>query len=79
LARQFIADITPYFHARPIVYVDGGAHTGKILANLVESGFDLREAHLIELWVRPSSAWGGGSAAPACTISRLAPPRDGCA
>ena len=48
MARQFIADITPYFHARPIVYVDGGAHTGKILASLVESGFDLREAHLIE-------------------------------
>lgn len=48
MARQFIADITPYFHNRSIVYVDGGAHTGKVLANLVESELKVGEAHLIE-------------------------------
>lgn len=65
LARQFIADITPYFHARPIVYVDGGAHTGKILASLAESGLDLREAHLIEPNPRSFAALGR-------TVERLA-------
>lgn len=65
LARQFIADITPYFHARPIVYVDGGAHTGRILASLAESGLDLREAHLIEPNPKAFAALGR-------TVERLA-------
>lgn len=65
MARQFIADITPYFHARPIVYVDGGAHAGKVLANLVESGLELREAHLIEPNPKAFAALGR-------TVERLA-------
>lgn len=46
MTRRFLADITPYFYARPVV--DGGAHAGKALRAFVDSGLPLREAHLIE-------------------------------
>jgi FkbM family methyltransferase len=48
LSRQFIADIEPYFYGRPLVYVDAGAHHGKVFAALAASSLTIREAHLIE-------------------------------
>jgi FkbM family methyltransferase len=45
---QFLADITPFFYGKSIVYVDVGAHTGQTFADIVASGFSVDEAHLVE-------------------------------
>lgn len=44
----FLADLEPFFYARPLVYVDVGAHRGDIFAELWDSGLKVQEAHLIE-------------------------------
>ena len=48
LSRKFIADLEPYFYGRPLVYVDAGAHHGKVFVDFAASSLTIREAHLIE-------------------------------
>jgi FkbM family methyltransferase len=44
----FLNDIEAFFLHRPLVYVDVGAHTGKVFERLLRSPLKLQEAHLVE-------------------------------
>jgi FkbM family methyltransferase len=44
----FLKDIEPFFHLRPLVYVDVGAHHGDVFAKLLRSPLKVQEAHLVE-------------------------------
>lgn len=45
---RFLADVEPFFHAKPVVYIDAGAHKGHIFREVLASGLKLKAAHLIE-------------------------------
>ncbi|WP_421928793.1 FkbM family methyltransferase [Neoaquamicrobium sediminum] len=46
--QDFIDDITPFFHGRPITYVDVGAYEGVVYSALTKSSIKLRDIHLVE-------------------------------
>lgn len=46
--EAFLNDIAPYFHRRPVTYVDVGAYTGSVFTKVIASALTVREAHLIE-------------------------------
>lgn len=48
MTTEFIDDIRPFFHGRPVVYVDLGAHKGRVLTEMTWGKLDVREAHLVE-------------------------------
>jgi FkbM family methyltransferase len=48
LIQDFITDIIPYFYGRPVIYVDAGAHKGRVFEQFAASALKLREAYLIE-------------------------------
>jgi len=48
MTLAFINDIRPFFRGKPVVYVDLGAHKGRVFTDLLRAELDLREAHLVE-------------------------------
>jgi FkbM family methyltransferase len=47
-ARAFLRDVEPFFHGRPVTYVDVGAHAGNTFREIWRSGLRPRRAYLIE-------------------------------
>ena len=45
---SFLEDIAPFFYQRRITYVDVGAFNGTTFERVLESGLQVREAHLVE-------------------------------
>ena len=45
---QLLLDIEPFFYARPVVYLDAGAHEGNVFREIYTSSLALKAAHLIE-------------------------------
>jgi len=46
--QNFLKDMTPFLYGNSISYVDVGAHTGQVFAEVLAAGFKIREAHLFE-------------------------------
>jgi FkbM family methyltransferase len=46
--RSFLKDIEPFFHTRPVVYVDVGAYDGGVFREVFQSGLKPVRAYLVE-------------------------------
>lgn len=46
--NEFLQDIEPFFYGRRLTYVDVGAFVGKVFKDVLASGLEIREVHLIE-------------------------------
>lgn len=46
--EDFIKDVEPFLHGKPLTYIDAGAHHGDVFAAFARSALNIREAHLFE-------------------------------